>query len=215
MKRVRIKICGFKDAPLAMVAVDAGVDAIGLNFVGKSPRVVTVEKAQSILKALPAFVEPVALFCDASTEQIIAITRELGLRTVQLHGNESASFASYLAPLRIIKSLPFDDHFAQKVDHWTQSCENLAGIIVDAPPKDGFTGGTGVAIDWDKLAKIKQSHWPALILAGGLTPENVAMAIAKVKPYGVDVASGVEVTKGVKDENLIRQFCDAANSVTL
>ncbi|HCD34872.1 MAG TPA: N-(5'-phosphoribosyl)anthranilate isomerase, partial [Phycisphaerales bacterium] len=91
--------------------------------------------------------------------------------------------------------------------------ENLAGIIVDAPPKDGLTGGTGVAIDWDKLAMMKRSHWPALILAGGLSPKNVANAIAKVQPFGVDVASGVEVTKGEKDEQLMRAFCDAVYSV--
>ncbi len=215
MKRTRIKICGFTDANPALAAVEAGADAIGLNFVGKSPRMVTVEKAQIILKALPAFVQPVALFCDASTEQIISTTRELGIRTVQLHGQEPLSFASYLSPLRIIKALPFDDKFGHEVDVWAERCDNLAGIIVDAPPKDGLTGGTGVAIDWDKLATMKQKHWPPLILAGGLTPENVGQAIAKVKPYGVDVASGVEVERGVKDENLIKQFCDAVYAVQI
>ena len=209
MTRTRIKICGFKDVALAMAAVTAGTDAIGLNFVGKSPRVVTVEQAKMIRNALPAFVEPVALFCDASAEQIIAIAKEVGLATIQLHGKESASYANYLAPLRIIKALPFDDDFANQVVHWANECKNSAGIIVDAPPKDGLTGGTGVAIDWGKLAAMKKPHWPALILAGGLTPGNVADAITTVKPYGVDVASGVEIDRGLKDANLIQQFCAA------
>jgi len=213
MTRTRIKICGFTDAPLALTAVHAGADAIGLNFVSKSPRVITVAQAKIILNALPAFVQPVALFCDASTEQIITLTQELGINTVQLHGKEPLSFANYLSPLKIIKALPFDDQFQQEVESWTKHCQNLAGIIVDAPPKDGLTGGTGVAIDWDKLSQMKQPHWPALILAGGLTPQNVAQAITTVKPYGVDVASGVEIKRGVKDQTLIEQFCDAVCSV--
>lgn len=213
MKRTRIKICGFKDVGLAMAAVYAGADAIGLNFVAKSPRVVTVEQAKIIRKALPAFVEPVGLFCDASAEQIIAIAKEIGLATIQLHGKESVSYANYLSPLRIIKALPFDDGFADQIEHWASDCENLAGILVDAPPKDGLTGGTGVAIDWGKLAAMKKPHWPALILAGGLTPGNVCNAIATVKPYGVDVASGVEIERGIKDENLIQQFCAAVFDV--
>lgn len=213
MKRVRIKICGFTDANPVLAAVAAGVDAIGLNFVGRSPRVVSEDKAKIILRSLPPFVQPVALFSDAPTERIVSITQAMGIRTVQLHGNEPLSFASYLAPLRIIKALPFDEHFAQQVEIWSERCDNLAGILVDAPPKDGLTGGTGVTIDWDKLALMKQKHWPPLILAGGLTPENVATAIEKVKPYGVDVASGVEITKAVKDETLMQAFCDAVYSV--
>jgi phosphoribosylanthranilate isomerase len=212
MTRTRIKICGFTDANPVLAAVEAGVDAIGLNFVRRSPRVITEEKARVILKSLPAFVQPVALFSDAPTERIVSITQAMGIRTVQLHGDEPLSFASYLAPLRIIKALPFDEHFAQQVEVWAERCDNLAGIIVDAPPKDGLTGGTGVVIDWNKLAHMKQKHWPPLILAGGLTPDNVAQAIRTVRPYGVDVASGVEVERGVKDENLIRQFCAAVHS---
>lgn len=209
MTRTRIKICGLTDADSALVAVHAGADAIGLNFVRRSPRLVNDDKAHAILKSLPAFVQPVALFSDAPAERIVSVTQEMGIRTVQLHGNEPLSFASYLAPLRIIKALPFDDQFAQQVEIWSERCDNLAGIIVDAPPKDGLTGGTGVTIDWNKLAHVKQKHWPPLILAGGLNPENVGQAIRIVRPYGVDVASGVESERGVKDEKLMRAFCEA------
>ncbi|MBL4700739.1 MAG: phosphoribosylanthranilate isomerase [Phycisphaeraceae bacterium] len=209
MTRTRIKICGFTDANLALAAVNAGADAIGLNFVSKSPRVVTIDQAKIILSTLPAFVQPVAVFCDAPTEQIITLTQELGINTVQLHGKEPLSFANYLSPLKIIKALPFDDQFQHEVESWGEHCQNLAGIIIDAPPKDGLTGGTGVALDWEKLSQIKQPHWPPLILAGGLTPGNVRQAITTVKPYGVDVASGVEIERGFKDQTLIEQFCDA------
>ncbi len=212
---MRIKICGIKTPELAQVVVDCGADAIGLNFVTRSLRSVTSDEAQQILQTLSPWVEPVALFADASTEQVMTVAKQMSLRTIQLHGNEPVSYGNYLSPLRVIKALAFDDQFADQVAQWQSGCANLAAILVDAPPAAGLTGGTGQTIDWVKLAQMKRDDWPPLILAGGLTPLNVAQAIEVVKPYGVDVASGVEKQRGIKDSLLIQAFCQAVHDVAI
>ncbi len=216
MTRTRIKICGIQDIPSAHAAIAAGADSIGLVFVEKSPRYVTNENAKKIVESLPAFVTPVGLFVDQSPEQIIDTAQHVGLNTVQLHGSETPEFATYLKNLNIIKALPFNtqEQLTTQLTLWKQALPILKAIIVDAPPAKGLTGGTGETFDWQALKNIInqnafKNHAP-LILAGGLNPKNIAEAITQIKPFAVDVSSGVESSRGVKDLDLIKQFCNAA-----
>jgi phosphoribosylanthranilate isomerase len=219
MLRTRIKICGVRDAATAQAAAAAGADAIGLVFVRASPRFVTLAQARKIIAALPAFVEPIGLFVDTPAAQVLRVARALGLRTVQVHGQETPAYAARLAPLRVIKGIGFTGDFdtlIAEVTHWRKECPNLAAIIWDAPPsaaarKSKLTGGSGRTLDWKGLAQLAQLNGPntqpRYILAGGLTPTNVAQAVRIVRPFAVDVSSGVESSRGVKDPALIRAFC--------
>lgn len=223
-RRTRIKICGITDPATALVAAEAGADAIGLVFVRSSPRGITTDAAQQVASALPPFVEPVGLFVDESIDQIQAVIHAAGLRTVQLHGKESPPLVATLAPVRVIKALPFDPtRVAATMESWQAAPPNLAAILWDAPPQSTSPsapgdppvspqGGSGCRIDWDALARAYRamaSPTPEMILAGGLTPQNVGRAIATVSPFGVDVSSGVESSRGVKDPARIRAFCRA------
>ncbi len=219
MTRTRITICGIRDPDTARAAADAGADAIGLNFAPGSPRLITIEQAESILRVIPAFVEPVALFVDAGAETINGVCSRLGIRTVQLHSRETPAEAAALAPLRVIRALSFGPDAATAAAAWHAQVPNLAGLLWDAPPSASpgpaqLPGGTGRTLDWAALAAAARQSppWPngvPLILAGGLNPGNVAQAIATVRPYAVDVSSGVESTRGVKDIGLIQAFCRA------
>jgi len=224
MPRTRIKICGVRDADAARAAVDAGADAIGLVFVAGSPRHVTVAQAREVVDHLPAFVEPVGLFVDATADEIRKTCDEVGLRMVQLHGKEKTQFAASLAPLRFVKAFAFapgseGGNVSDLLAPWSGP-RNFAAALWDAPPppptdKKGqpLPGGSGVAFSWKDLASLKNSGslpaWAPLILAGGLTPQNVGEAIALLEPYAVDVSSGVESSRGVKDTAKIHAFCDA------
>lgn len=220
-QRTRIKICGVRDAQTAMAAVSAGADAIGLVFVTASPRSVTVQRAKQIVDVLPAFVEPVGLFVDAPVRQIREIAAELGLSTVQLHGREQPSQMSELAPLRVVKGIAFESPSTViGLELWEPVYDRLAGILFDAPmpgtEQPRPSGGAGRAFDWAALAKLRQTgrfaDLPSIVLAGGLTPVNVGRAISLVHPHAVDVSSGVESSRGVKDVALINAFCRAVRN---
>lgn len=217
MPRTRIKICGVRDAVIARAAADAGADGVGLMFVSRSPRCVTVENSRAVLEALPPFVEPVAVFMDADPATIRTTVEFLGIRTVQLHGAETPDMARELAPLRIIKAFPCDANLAAALNAWREVA-NLAGCLIDAPALEqgDLPGGGGRTFDWSVLtatfkAGVATDH-PPLILAGGLTVENVAGAVRAVHPYAVDVSSGVESSRGVKDPQRIRAFCEAVRN---
>ena len=209
MGRTRVKICGVRDATIARAAAGAGADAIGLVFVAASPRFVTVEQAEQVVAALPAFVEPIGLFADHDAHAILETCRQLNLRTVQLHGDEPPEMARELRGLRIIKALSFGAATADRLNAWL-AVANLAAILWDSPRDGGssLTGGSGRAFPWAQLAGDRQHPDLPIILAGGLTPANVADAVATVHPWAVDVSSGVESSHGVKDPTLIAQFCD-------
>ena len=215
--RTRIKICGIRDPQTARAAAAAGADAIGLVFVEGSPRWVSVEQAADIVAALPAFVAPVALFVDAPAAHVRSIAARLGIGTVQLHGQEPPDMAAALAPLRVLKALPFAPAtFEAELARWRGAG---AGIVVDAPPRDhagppAGRGGTGRRLDWQRLATAwapdgPDGSRPRLVLAGGLTPANVPAAASLLRPGAVDVSSGVESRRGVKDARLIEAFCAA------
>ncbi len=218
---VRIKICGIREPEHARVAAEAGADAIGLVFVESSPRHVTLDQARAVIDALPPFVEPVGLFVNATLSQVRTTSTALGLRMVQLHGGEEPAYARELAPLRILRGIAFDAAtFTATARLWAEMCPNLAGLLVDTPPSPdaaaaGRTGGSGHCFDWQGLARACLAvgdEVPPLMLAGGLTADNVATAIAAVRPWAVDVSSGVESSRGVKDGKMIRRFCAAARN---
>ncbi len=200
---------------MARAAASAGADAVGLVFVHGSPRSIDKARAKAIIDALPPFVEPVGLFVDATVEHVREVAGELGLRMVQIHGHETPHYAAALAPLQVIKSISFVDDVRQVLDMWRESCPNLAAILFDAPPTHAgaLPGGSGHTFDWNALAELQRTdalaEMPPLILSGGLTPANVGDAIARIGPYAVDVSSGVESTRGVKDAALIEAFCRA------
>ena len=223
MKRTRIKICGVRDPETAIAASESGADAIGLVFATDSPRCVTVEQACRICEALPPFVEPVGLFVDAPVEQIREVAVAVGLRTVQLHGREVPGEVAELAPLRVIKSLAFEaNNFGSALEPWLTGSIRPSGILFEAPrshhnqsDNQGAlvpSGGSGECLDWESLAQsletVDLSGMP-VILAGGLTSDNVGRAVATVKPFGVDVSTGVESSRGVKSVGLIEAFCQA------
>ncbi len=210
MSRTRIKICGIKDVDTALAAVDAGADAIGLVFVEKSPRHITVKQAKRIADALPAFVEPVGLFVDSPPDQIKHIAQEAGLKTIQLHGHESLAVLDELTGLSVIRAFAMQSRTKDEINSWIEH-PLVKAVLIDTPPSESatLTGGSGQTFDWKQLKHEPYGSYQPLILAGGLTPRNVAQAIHTCSPYAVDVSSGVESSRGVKDSGLIYQFCSA------
>jgi len=216
MARTRIKICGISTVEAALAAAAAGADAVGLVFVQRSPRHVEVDVAMKIVAALPAFVEPVGLFADLPVEKVRDIAQITGLKTLQLHGREGPAYITQLKKYRVIKAVGFDpDRLSDRVGPWRKIGGNLIGLLLDTPPATdgGLGGGTGVTFDWQRLAELKSTgaldELPPLTLAGGLNADNVADAVRTVRPYAVDVSSGVEAHRGVKDIQKIARFCDA------
>ncbi len=217
--RTRIKICGIREADHARAASNAGADAVGLNFVERSPRYVDEATAAAVAAALPVCVEPIGLFADADVAHVRAIAQRIGLRTIQLHGAESMEEAAALAPLRIIKAIAFTSPAAtvEQVAAWSR-VPNVSALLFDAPAatSPGPAGGTGKALHWDAvaaaLAPTDSAGTAPVMLAGGLTHENVGEAVRTARPWAVDVASGVEATRGVKDPDLIAAFCRAVRA---
>lgn len=213
--RTRIKICGIREPEHARIAAEAGADAIGLVFAEISPRRITLDEARRVIAALPTFVEPIGLFVDSEPEKVRTMCLELGIRTAQLHGSESVEQVESLAPLRVVKAISFENPQAAgaALDQW-RSVTSISGLLFDAPKAGAIgqpTGGTGRTLDWSTLAGAidgaGRATLPPTLLAGGLHPENVATAIQTVRPWAVDVSSGVEVQRGIKDPDRIAAFC--------
>jgi phosphoribosylanthranilate isomerase len=210
---LRIKICGVTTAADAEQAARLGADAVGLNFFARSPRFVSEGRAREIVAALPAFVEPVGLFVNEDFASIHAAAGRLALRTLQLHADRQA-----LLPRDeyryVIAFAVRDAASLGAIDAYLDSCRRdgrlPAALLLDAHVPGAY-GGTGRTAPWDLLAGYRPGV--PLILAGGLTPDNVGAAIRRVRPYAVDVASGVESSPGVKDTDKMRRFIDAARAV--
>ncbi|MGE7960327.1 phosphoribosylanthranilate isomerase [Pseudomonas sp. NPDC089530] len=202
MSAVRSKICGITRIEDALAAVEAGADAIGLVFYAKSPRAVSVQQARAIIAELPPFVTTVGLFVNASRCELGEILDAVPLDLLQFHGDETpADCEGYHRPY--IKALR-----VKAGDDIAASCAAYArasGILLDTYV-EGVPGGTGEAFDW---SLVPQGLSKPIILAGGLTAENVGQAIAQVRPYAVDVSGGVEQNKGIKDHAKIRAFIQA------
>lgn len=197
-----VKICGVTSVDDAAMCVEAGADAIGLNFVPGSPRCLDLSTAAAIMREIPERVISVGVFVDADRETLTRHKETLGLRCLQLHGDEPPELLAEFLP-HAYKALRVRGPGVR------QEAERYPGrfLLLDAYVP-GVHGGSGARFDWSlalELAKLRQ-----LTLAGGLTPDNVAEAIAAVQPFCVDVASGVERAPGKKDEGLVRAFIDNA-----
>ena len=203
MTAVRVKICGITRIEDALAAAAAGADAIGLVFYPGSPRAVSVEQAAAIIAALPPFVTTVGLFVDLERVELQQILGRVPLDLLQFHGNETAEQCEgfnrpYIKALRV---RPGDDVSAR-----IGAYPGASGILLDTYV-EGVPGGTGEAFDWSLVPPAADKP---VILAGGLHPENVAAAVARVRPYAVDVSGGVEAGKGIKDAGKISAFVRAA-----
>lgn len=202
MPAVRSKICGITRVEDALAAAQAGADAIGLVFYAKSPRAVNVQQAREIIAALPPFVTTVGLFVNVSRCELAEILEAVPLDLLQFHGDETPQDCEgYNRPwIKALRVRPGDDLEAE--------CKRYAGasgILLDTYVA-GLPGGTGEAFDWTLVPRHLSKP---IILAGGLSPDNVAAAIAQVQPYAVDVSGGVEQAKGIKDPARIDAFLDA------
>jgi len=209
VKRTRIKICGIKDLDAARAAADAGADAVGFVFHKGSPRVVEPAVAWEIIGSLPPFVTSVGLFVNATVERFCDIEEQCPTDLSQLHGEEDEELVTECGP-NIIKAVAFDPAtIAAELARW-DGVPEVAAILVD-----GSKGGEGKTLDWHELAKHtagRDADATPIILAGGLTPKNVGEAIRAVRPWGVDVSSGVERDRGVKDAGMIAAFCAAVQA---
>ena len=200
MNRTRIKICGIKTLGDALLVAAAGADALGLVFHKSSPRSIEIKLAAEIRQQMPAFVTVTALFLDESTDWIQQVIDQVRPDCLQFHGSESAEFCkSWQRPY--IKAIPMGS--VDDIQGYAASYPGCQGFLLDSHVA-GRQGGSGDTFDWSKIPSTFQ--YP-LILAGGLTPLNVAEAVSRVRPWAVDVSSGVEIEKGVKDKTLIQQFC--------
>jgi phosphoribosylanthranilate isomerase len=202
---VRVKICGITNIEDALLAAEAGADAIGLVFCEKSPRVVTPERAAAIVRALPPFVQAVGLFVNSPIDIVNTTAEFCRLDLVQLHGEETPEFCMQVTR-RVIKAFRVRD--GESIAPMKDYC--VSGYLLDAW-SPGAHGGTGLTFNWE-LARDAGSFGP-VILAGGLTPDNVGSALRTVVPYGVDVSSGVEALPGKKDPEKVRAFISRAKGL--
>ena len=214
MHYTRVKICGITRPEDALQAADEGVDAIGLVFYDKSPRCVTPEQAAEICRTLPAFITAVALFKDEAADTIRQVLEQVPLDLLQFHGSESAEFCRqfgkpYIKALGMDVGMDVGMEGDNNVSRMADAYFDARGLLLDSHAP-GAAGGTGESFDWNT---IPQDLPQPLILAGGLDVDNVAEAIRTVKPYAVDVSSGVESEKGFKDADLITAFMNKVRDV--
>jgi len=199
----KIKICGIKTISDALAAMDAGADLIGFNFYPKSPRYIEVGRCRDIMSVMRKYghMTYVGVFVNASVATICSTMETLGLSLAQLHGDETPEMVAVLngKAFKAFRGVP------PSLDGFVR--EEAPALLVDASVKGAY-GGTGVIADWDRAAELARQY--PLLLAGGLTPENVSEAVSQVQPWGVDVASGVESTPGEKDAGKMKAFVQAA-----
>jgi len=203
----RVKICGITSTEDAAMAVEAGADALGFVFVPGTPRCVHPEAAERIVGALPPFVTPVGVFVDQPLEDVLRIAARCNLQAVQLHGDEPEEYSRRI-PLRVIKALRVRNAESLRILPTYPAHAFLLDAFVE-----GQAGGTGISISWDLAVRAKV-HAP-IILSGGLRPDTVGLAVLRVRPYGVDASSGVEVRPGRKDHQKVREFIAAVRQADL
>ncbi len=203
MARTRIKICGITNQVSLNAAAEAGADAVGFVFAEGSPRYIHPREAWKLACELPPMVSSVGLYVNASLDEFAEIEQQCPTMMTQLHGNEPDGVVKELGP-ELIKAVKFDpDTIADRLKHY-DAIDEVSVILVD-----GSDGGEGIAFDWAQLAEAAKGIGTPIMLAGGLDASNVGEAIAAVRPYAVDVSSGVELERGVKDHDKIRAFCKA------
>lgn len=208
MQRARVKICGITLVEDALNAVNSGADAIGLVFYAPSPRAVSIEQAQEIVSAIPPFVSVVGLFVNAPKAEIENILSQVHLDILQYHGDETPEDCMQI-------NLPYYKAIRVKADtnllQYAIDFKSAKALLLDTY-SDAAVGGTGQTFDWklipDNLSK-------PIILAGGLTPDNVNQAIMQVRPYAVDVSGGVELSKGIKDADKMAAFMRGVRNASI
>ncbi len=201
----RVKICGITNLKDAQAAVEGGADALGFVF-AESPRQINPEVAVGIIRSLPPFLTCVGLFVDELPQVVKEIIKECRLDALQFHGGEPPGYCRQFM-IKTIKAFRLRNE---------DSLEIISHYQVDAylldTYREGIPGGTGQSFDWDLALRAKEFSRP-IILAGGLRPDNVAEAIGRVRPYGVDVSTGVEAKPGKKDHKKMKEFIEIARSV--
>ncbi len=205
----KVKICGITNVSDALMAARAGADALGFNFVKSSPRYVSPDKAGPIILSLPPFVSTVGIFLDSPVDLVRRVAGKLNLDYVQLHGHETPRKVARMKGLRILKAI----RVAGEEDIKHLGKYQVDGFVLDTYVR-GQAGGTGKTFNWE-LARGASGTGNTVIVAGGLTPDNVAEAVEVARPYGVDTASGVEDSPGQKSRKLVTEFVRAAKSVNL
>jgi len=203
-KQVKVKVCGMTSLKDALVAVEGGADAVGFIFYKKSPRSVTMKTVREIVLELPPFVDTVGVFVDETAEQINKIADYCNLDIIQLHGDESPTFCKKIRR-KVIKAFRIKDMQSVK----KLSSFQVSGFLLDTF-SENLHGGTGKVFDWNLALPAKK--FGPVIMAGGLTPNNVQQAVRQIRPYGVDVCSGVESEPGIKDHKKVRAFLKNANA---
>lgn len=203
---IKIKVCGITSVDDALAAVDANCNWIGLNFVPRSPRCLNLEAAEEIASAIPKEIKKIAVFEDATVDQVIQIKDRLDIEFVQFHGSESENWCRQFR-FPYIKALSIQAVVARR-NRW-EPYPSAEALLIDSSVA-GKSGGTGIAFDWN--------NWPSglhksMILAGGLNPDNVAAAIQACDPDAVDVASGVESRTGKKEFELMKKFVEEVRNV--
>jgi phosphoribosylanthranilate isomerase len=206
----KVKICGITNAEDAMAAVEAGADALGFVFYRKSPRYIEPTLARQIVMSLPPLVIPVGVFVDEEQDLVRSLMDDCGLAVAQLHGTESAIYCKELGRT-VLKALRVKDRSTFLALAEFRGRAGVRGFILDAFSNEAY-GGTGQVIDWQLASEAAKAA--NVLLAGGLTPDNVEKAILAVRPYGVDVSSGVEQSPGRKDHEKVRAFIRAVRVVS-
>ena len=203
-KQVKVKVCGMTSLKDALVAVEGGADAVGFIFYKKSPRSVTMKTVREIVLELPPFVDTVGVFVDETAEQINKIADYCNLDIIQLHGDESPTYCKKIRR-KVIKAFRIKDmQSVKKISNF-----QVSGFLLDTF-SENLHGGTGKVFDWNLALPAKK--FGPVIMAGGLTPNNVQQAVRQIRPYGVDVCSGVESEPGIKDHKKVRAFLNNAKA---
>jgi phosphoribosylanthranilate isomerase len=210
----RIKICGITSVDDALAVAQAGADAVGLNFYARSPRYIKPDLAREILRALPDGITKVGLFVDTPAAEVCRLFDDLPLGLIQLHGDQPPEFLTQLGTRPVMRAFRIGPKGLRHVTEYLIRCRDLgtspALVLLDAQVA-GEYGGTGKTADWTAAKQYAaEPGVPPLVLAGGLTPANVAAAIRAVRPAAVDVASGVESQPGRKDPAAVGAFLQAA-----
>lgn len=204
--RTRIKVCGITSLEGAHAAIDAGADAIGFVLIEGTPRFIKPEAATGIMYSLPPFISAVGVVQDLDVDQFCALEYECPAHTMQLHGKESVDTVCACGP-GVIKAFKYEDATIQsQLTRWAK-VEELDALLID-----GSAGGTGETFEWAKLAEHIKDYPKKIIIAGGLDASNVAEAIKTLRPYAVDVSTGVEDAPGVKNPQKIAEFCAAVRA---
>lgn len=208
--RTRVKVCGITNFDDAAAAIELGADAIGFVFVEDTPRYIDPDEAAEILHALPPFVSAVGVVRDLDIDTFCEIEQRCPCHLMQLHGKENEKTVAACGP-SIIKAFRFEEAtIRSQLDRWAKVDE------VDAILIDGSDGGSGESFDWHALGEqIEEDYEKLIIVAGGLHPGNVGRAIAALRPYGVDVSTGVEAEPGVKDYDKLADFMNAVREADM